>query len=98
MKLDKKSIVKNLLNGMYLLKRKNHNDVPGYKIYSGNMVPESFITERQVRSLEKTSPYSLFKKDAKERLTLNLSNIRRLHGNHWIKKVYRKHLLTKSQK
>lgn len=95
MRTDKKSIIKKLLNGMYLLKRNNHKDVPGYKLYSGNMVPELFVTERLIRTLEKTSPYSLFKKDSKERLTLNLSSIRRLHGNHWIKKAYKKHLSTK---
>lgn len=89
MRTDKTSIVKKLLNGMYLLKRKNHKGVPGYKLYSGNMIPELFFSDRTMRSLEAASPYALFKKDSKERLTLNLSNVRRLHGNHWIKKAYR---------
>ena len=92
MRTDKKAIIKKLLNGMYLLKRNNHKDVPGYKLYSGNMVPELFVSEKFIRSLEQTSPYQLFKKDPKERLTLNLSSIRRLHGNHWIKKAYKKHM------
>lgn len=97
MKTDKKSIIKKLLNGMYLLKRKNHKDVPGYKLYSGNMIPELFISEKNLRSLEASSTYSLFKKDSKERLTLNLSNVRRLHGNHWIKKAYKKQFLAKKR-
>ena len=88
MKVSKKHIIKSLLNGMYLMKRENHAKVSGYKLYSGKMVPEMFIPEKILNNELK---YNLFKTDARQKMTLNLSNIRRLHGNHWIKKMYIQH-------
>lgn len=75
---------------MYLIKRKNHDDKPGYKMYSGNMVPEIFIPEKIIDSLDRSSEFPLFKRDRKQIITLNLTSIRRLHGNHWIRKLYKK--------
>ena len=86
MRVSKKHIIKSLLNGLYLMKRVNHKNVAGFKMYSGNMVPELFIPEK---ALKEELKYDLFKTDAKQKITLNLSSIRRLHGNHWIKKLYK---------
>ncbi|MEO5997722.1 MAG: hypothetical protein ABIN89_13365 [Chitinophagaceae bacterium] len=88
MKISKKHIIKSMLNGMYLMKRENHAKVSGYKLYSGKMVPEIFFSEKLINNELK---YDLFKTDARQKITLNLSSIRKMHGNHWIKKMYTQH-------
>ena len=93
MKVNKKHVVKSLLDGMYLMKRVNHAKVQGYKLYSGKMVPELFIPEKAINEELK---YNIFKTDAKQKMTLNLTIIRGLHGNHWIKKLYKQHRKSKA--
>lgn len=90
MRTDKKHVINCLLSGMYLMRTINHSNTSGYKMYRDNMVPEFFITERSFKSLESNLYISLFKMDSKKRITLNLSGVRQLHGNHWIKKAYQK--------
>ena len=52
------------------------------------MLPELFVSANVIDGLDQ----SIFRKDKKNRLILSVQDVRRLHGNHWIKKVYKQEL------
>ena len=72
-----------MVPGRYILPRTGHNGKPGYCIYDGKQNP--------VRTI-KPSEYKQIKNFLKEKngiLTLNLKEIRSLHGNCSFKKQYK---------
>lgn len=68
----------------FLLRVRNNAGTECYKLYTGNMIPMRFVASKTF-----DPPCKFFKRDKKKRYTLNLSTIRTLHGNHWIKKLYK---------
>lgn len=56
-----------------------------FKVYHGNKSPVQYFSEAQVRRYK-----SLFKVDHKNKMTLNLSKVRQLRGNNYLKKLYKK--------
>jgi hypothetical protein len=84
-----KDLIDCLLQGMYLMQRIRNNGDKAYKLYRGNMVPVRYYTETTIRSISSSTPFDLFKKDKRCRLTLHLGNVRRLHGRCWIKQRYK---------
>lgn len=73
-----------LLKGKYLRHTTNNKGKGQYKLYEGNQKPVRWVKNGVMRNLT-----SLLKQDKKGRLTLNLSNIRQLHGNTLPKKIYK---------
>ena len=102
-----REIVSKLIAGHYLVKTQNHNGFVRFKLYSLDGSPVRYCSAGIVASLDRLLtfkgqrrpnarvPKSIFKKDKDGRVTLNLSNVRRLHGAHWILKEYKKQKLTK---
>jgi hypothetical protein len=86
-------IVNDLLDakGFYILPATNAHGRASYKMYSDNMNPQYYIKPRTFGTIR-----NLMKRDSRGRLTLNLSLVRQLHGNSWIKKAYKNH--AKNQK
>jgi hypothetical protein len=74
---DQKYIVQQLFEGKYLVLLPD-----GYTMYEGNMSP----VQRRVRLNKNVR--GLLKADKKKRLTINLNQVRQLHGRSWIKKYY----------
>jgi len=76
-----------LLKGYYLLYRPKHGGRPGYVLYHGNQNPLHWYAKKSVAFFFLDE---LLKVDKKDRLTLHLSNVRKLHGNNMLKKLYKK--------
>lgn len=66
------------------IRRRKSIDLPGYCIYSHDMKPEKWFSEKAFKEL---SP--LLKKDKKGRYTLDLQTVRRYHGNSFVKRLYK---------
>lgn len=82
-----KELVTALFKGRFLLPATNIVGAAGYKLYSGNMNPERFFHAATVNK----SIYHVLKKDKHTgRLTLNLTKVRSLRKNSWIKQQYLK--------
>lgn len=88
MTATQKEIIDMLLEGMYLMQRVRFDGTLSYKMYKGNMVPVRYFTRTSISCIKALSEHDLFKKDKKQRLTLHLGNVRRLHGRSWIKQRY----------
>lgn len=86
---DQKALVRDMFSGHWLRKSRNHNRKDVYKVYDekGNLYAHVF--PRTVNGIDKDPEHSVFKGDAKVKMTLNLSNIRKLHGRSWIKQTYK---------
>lgn len=81
-----KRLIKELLSGMYMMKKPNHKGEVMYKLYSGNVVPHRYV---KAKVADKVPVFGLLKMDCKKRITLNLSSVRKLHGKSWIKQQYK---------
>ncbi len=81
-----KCLVEDLLSGHYLVSTINHSHKRIFKLYYGNMVPVRYISTKIVKSLNQRD---LLKTSSKGYITLNLSKVRQLHGNSWIKQTYK---------
>lgn len=81
-------IINDLLDkkDFYILPVTNGHGRAMFKMYSGNMNPEYYIRSKTYKKIR-----DLVKKDKRGRITLNLSLVRKLHGNNWIKKAYKNH-------
>lgn len=81
---DIKVIFSHLLEGRYMARRQGNRHP--YAIYEGKAKPIYNVSKSNWKVL---SP--LVKKDKQGRITLNLSTVRSLHGNEWLKQEYKKH-------
>jgi hypothetical protein len=68
---------------LYLLPKKSNTYRTGFMMYQGNQNPVKWFTDTQVKPLK-----ALLKKGKNNRLTLNLSLVRQLHGKSFIKQQY----------
>lgn len=83
-----KNLVTDLLDGMYLLPTINRRGTHVYKLYRGNMNPVRYVKQKTV---DNPPIWSVLKRDKKtDRITLNKSKVRQLHGKSFIKKEYKK--------
>ena len=86
------TIYKKLLAGdCFIMKR--HGNKYSYCIYDVKMNPLMHVSDTVHKHLN-----PLFKTDKKQRITLNLSSVRQLHGNDLLKQLYKKHLSLKKAK
>lgn len=74
----------------YLVRSTNTKGKMVYKVMMGKQVPVRVFSEITVRKLD---PF--LKSDAKKRITINLTAVRQLNGNSYLKGVYRKRLAAK---
>lgn len=82
---SEKELAKLLLqNNHYLLKAINARGKEVYKIMKGRQVPVQYFTEATYRCF-----LNILKTDSKKRMTINLSAVRQLNGNSYIKKLYK---------
>jgi hypothetical protein len=77
-----RTIFKSLLAGNCIMKR--HGNKHPYCVYDAKMNPLYHISRKMYKRL-----YSLIKTDKKGRITLNLSKVRQLHGNDYLKLEYK---------
>ena len=73
-----------LNNNHYLLKSINANGKVVFKIMMGKQVPVQYFSEASFRYLN-----PILKTDSKKRMTINLSAVRQLNGNSYLKKLYK---------
>lgn len=69
----------------YMIKTINANGKEVYKILEGRQIPVQYFTEITVRNIK-----NYLKIDGQKRMTLNLNEVRKLHGNNYIKIIYKK--------
>jgi hypothetical protein len=69
----------------YIIKTINANGKEVYKILEGRQIPVQYFTEITVRNIK-----NYLKIDGQKRMTLNLNEVRKLHGNNYIKIIYKK--------
>lgn len=69
----------------YMVKTINARGREVYKILEGRQVPVQYFTEANVKKIK-----DLLKTDSKKRMTLNLSEVRKLHGKNHLKVLYDK--------
>jgi hypothetical protein len=56
-----------------------------YKILEGRQIPIQYFTEANVKKIK-----DYLKIDKQKRMTLNLNDVRKLHGKNYIKMLYKK--------
>ena len=76
-----------LQNNHYLLRSINSRGKEVYKIMKGKQEPVQYFSAATYRSF-----HNILKTDAKKRMTINLSAVRQLNGNSYIKKLYKQRL------
>jgi len=78
-----------IIGGYYLIDRVNIKRKEGYMLYHGIQEPVKWYPESRIEYFMK-----YLKMDKRERYTLNLNLVRRMHGKCTLKKLYknRKHL------
>jgi hypothetical protein len=69
----------------YLVKTINSKGKHVYKILEGRQIPVQYFTEAEVKRIK-----DILKSDSKKRMTLNLSEVRKLHGKNYVKMLYKK--------
>lgn len=69
----------------YMVKTINANGKEVYKILQGRQIPVQYFTEITVRKIK-----DYLKIDSHNRMTLNLNEVRKLHGNDYMKIIYKK--------
>ena len=69
----------------YLVKTINAKGKHVYKILEGRQTPVQYFTEAEVKKIK-----DILKSDSKKRMTLNLSEVRKLHGKNYVKMLYKK--------
>lgn len=80
------NIIKGLLHkGRYLLPRMKHSGRQGYMLYEGNANPLYWYSCQTFNIIR-----DVIKKDKDGRITLNLNDVRQLHGKSTIKILYKK--------
>jgi len=88
------NIIAKLLKGYYLIAWKSHNGTKCYRFYEPNGNPVANIQDKTIRTMDRMidPEIKIWKKDKLGKITLNLSNVRKLHGKNTIKKLYLKNL------
>ena len=79
---DIKTIFTHLLHGKFMARR--HGNRHRYAVYDSIANPIYSVSDANYRKLA-----PLIKTDKKGRITLNLTKVRQLHGNEWLKKEYK---------
>lgn len=81
---DQKEFISHLLQGKYVMFRMSNEGKSVYMVYEGKQVPVKYYSRE-------TGDYfkDYLKKDKKNRLTLNLNQIRQVDGRNPLKKAYR---------
>lgn len=69
----------------YLVKTINARGKEVYKILEGRQIPVQYFTEANVKKIK-----DFLKSDSKKRMTLNLNEVRKLHGKNYLKMLYTK--------
>lgn len=81
---EQKEFMSHLLKGRYVMLRMNNEGQSVYCVYEGNQVPVKYYT-RVVGDYF----VGYFKRDKKNRITLNLNEIRKKGGRRLIKRAYK---------
>jgi hypothetical protein len=89
MTADQQVITESLLRGCFLRKKINHANRHGYTLYTKDCSPIKFFKEKTLDSFVKNLPSKIFKTDRHRKMTFNLTVVRQLHGNSFIKKQYK---------
>jgi len=85
--MPNKTVIDYMLNvGYYMRRSMNFSGRFGFMIYTGNQNPVMFCTNSDAKFIK-----NLLKEDSHQRLTLNLSAVRQLHGSSLVKKAYKNH-------
>jgi hypothetical protein len=89
---SRKYIVEKLLSGHYLRSWHTHGGVPCYRLYDQEGNPIRNIRQDTVDRMDrKIDPQiRIWRVVPKGKIVFNLSAVRRLHGNNYIKKQYNK--------
>ncbi len=69
----------------YMVQTVNSAGRKVYKVYTGNKQPIQYFSLIIYRKFQ-----ALLKTDKKKRITLNLSEVRKLHGKKYLKLLYKK--------
>ena len=69
----------------YMVRAINANGKEVYKVLEGRQTPVQYFTEITVKKIK-----DYLKIDDQKRMTLNLNEVRKLHGNNYIKIIYKK--------
>jgi hypothetical protein len=69
----------------YMVKTINSRGKEVYKVLEGRQIPVQYFTETNVKKIRE-----LLKTDNKKRMTLDLNEVRKLHGKNYIKMLYKK--------
>lgn len=86
---DKYWLFKLLLDGNYIMEKKNRSDVYRYCVYQGDRIPIKLVKVKDVIKIIK-----LLRKN-KELYLLDKRKVRKLHGKTNYKKLYKQHLKSK---
>ena len=93
--LSRESVVRTLLHGGYIRKTMSHTGAPTYKLLDAAHNPLHWL-HRPCKRLLKVCHIKHMHKST-HMLTLNLNAVKQLHGNDYIKRMYRQHLWHNSQ-
>jgi hypothetical protein len=95
---DQKDICRKLLSGDFFLRKMqtwNRNIV--YRLYDNNANPVQNYSIKKVDAIDTHFMVEIFRKDGDGKITMNLKNIRSLHGRCWIKQTYKYYLQKRKQ-
>ena len=89
MTADQKALIRDLFQGYWMRRSRNHNRKDVYKVYDEKGQLLTHLFPRTVEGIDKDPMRSVFKGNPKVKITLNLANIRRMHGRSWLKQTYK---------
>jgi hypothetical protein len=81
---DHREYLKLMLTGCYAMPRMANEGDAVYCVYTGNQVPVKYFSKCLAEKYKE-----LYKKDDKNRITINLTKVRQLDGRSFVKKFYR---------
>ena len=84
-----------MFNGCYMQHTISHTGKWGFRVFDNERRPMLTVKEITVKNI---APIWIFKKTAGNKYTLNLNMVRRLNGNAWIKKEYKRIFLLNKNK
>lgn len=94
----RKRLVKMLLDGHYIMSAPSPAGYPSYRVYDGNGNVVWRVRQNTVDRLDRNihdPQIKLWRIVKPGRIYLNLSSVRQLHGNNFIKRIYKQQTLKK---
>lgn len=91
MTATRKDIIEKLLAGYYLVSWLNHNRTPCYRLYDPKGNPVKNVEAKTIDTIDRLidPKIKIWRIVKPNKITLNLTMVRRLHGKSFIKKAYK---------